>query len=118
MSRGLLLLVLLAAGLRPGLSVGHLEGHVVLRLGHRERLEGADLVVFDPARVTDRATWEDPRRPTEGIRWVIVAGQPVAENGRLTGAAPGRVLRSPRKRGTRFLLRATSAKYQQNKNKP
>lgn len=53
----------------------------------------ADLVVFDPATVADRATWEEPRLPVVGIDAVIVNGQIVAEQGRPTGRLPGRVVR-------------------------
>jgi len=66
------------------------------RLRGRGRLvEGAfaDVTVFDPDRVEDRATFEDPFQYSEGIRHELVNGVPVLENGRLTGARPGRVLR-------------------------
>jgi N-acyl-D-amino-acid deacylase len=53
----------------------------------------ADLVLFNPARVRDRATVEDPNAPPEGIVSVMVAGQWVVEEGRITGARPGQVLR-------------------------
>lgn len=69
----------------------------LLRLRDRGVLrEGAfaDVVVFDPARVTDRATWEDPRRPAEGIVLVAVNGRIVAERGEYRAGAVGRVLRA------------------------
>lgn len=53
----------------------------------------ADLVVFDPARVVDRATFEDPHRFCEGVLHVTVNGRIVIDDGRDTGAAAGRVLR-------------------------
>jgi N-acyl-D-amino-acid deacylase len=53
----------------------------------------ADIVVFDPQAVTDRATYEDPRQYPRGIDYVVVNGQVVAEKGKQTGARPGRVLR-------------------------
>lgn len=71
----------------------------LLRLCDRGVLrEGAfaDVVVFDPARVSDRATWEDPRRPAEGIAFVLVNGTVVAERGDYRGGAVGRVLRAGR----------------------
>jgi N-acyl-D-aspartate/D-glutamate deacylase len=69
-----------------------------LRLGDRGLLKvgmAADVVVFDPDRVTDRATFEDPHRYAEGIDIVIVNGERVIDEGRHTGATPGRVLRGP-----------------------
>jgi N-acyl-D-amino-acid deacylase len=53
----------------------------------------ADLVVFDPETVADRSTWNDPIEPPVGVDWVLVNGVPVVEEGGLTGAVPGRVLR-------------------------
>lgn len=54
----------------------------------------ADLVVFDPVTLRDTATYEDPRRYPEGVDFVAVNGTPVIENGRPTGAKPGRALRT------------------------
>jgi N-acyl-D-amino-acid deacylase len=56
----------------------------------------ADLVVFDPARIRDTATYDDPRRFPEGIRAVYVNGVAVAKDGAHTGARPGRALRRGR----------------------
>jgi N-acyl-D-amino-acid deacylase len=53
----------------------------------------ADLVVFDPARIRDVATYDDPCRPPEGIRGVFVNGVAVARDGALTGSRGGRALR-------------------------
>ena len=53
----------------------------------------ADLVVFDPARIGDRATYEQPYVAAEGIAHVFVNGSPVMRDGRMTQARPGRVLR-------------------------
>jgi N-acyl-D-amino-acid deacylase len=53
----------------------------------------ADLVVFDPGRIADRATGEDPWRPPEGISLVVVNGVLAARDGKLTGALPGRPVR-------------------------
>jgi N-acyl-D-amino-acid deacylase len=53
----------------------------------------ADLVVFDPAAVQDTATYESPRSHPLGIPYVIVNGVVVKDNGRHTGATPGRTLR-------------------------
>jgi len=52
----------------------------------------ADLVIFDPARITDVATYDDPRRFPSGIRAVYVNGVAVAQDGAHTGARPGRAL--------------------------
>ena len=55
----------------------------------------ADLVVFDD-HVIDRATYEQPFAPPEGIRDVYVNGRAVLRAGALTGARPGAVLRNGR----------------------
>lgn len=70
------------------------------RVGLRERglLRAgmyADIVVFDPATVIDVATYELPRRTASGIRYVFVNGVAVLDDGRVTGALPGRALRGP-----------------------
>lgn len=54
----------------------------------------ADLVLFDPSRIADAATLEAPRQRARGIRATFVEGVPVTWEGRLTGAAPGRILRA------------------------
>ena len=56
----------------------------------------ADLVVFDPKRIGDRATYEHPYVPPEGIPHVCVNGELVLHNYIATGATPGRVLRGGR----------------------
>jgi dihydroorotase/N-acyl-D-amino-acid deacylase len=53
----------------------------------------ADLVVFDPEKVIDRATFADPSRYPEGIDLVIVNGKVVLDEGKLMPERPGRVLR-------------------------
>jgi N-acyl-D-amino-acid deacylase len=53
----------------------------------------ADLVLFDPDRIADRATFEAPQAPAVGVRTVWVNGQIVFEAGAATGRYPGRVLR-------------------------
>ena len=55
----------------------------------------ADLVVFDPATIRDRANFELPRQYAEGIRYVAVNGQLVVDGGQITAARPGRALRGP-----------------------
>ncbi len=53
----------------------------------------ADLVVFDPAAVGDRATYAEPNQPPDGIAWVIVNGEVAVAHGAVTGVRAGRVLR-------------------------
>ena len=53
----------------------------------------ADVVVFNPETVRDVATFDDPNRLSEGMEFVLVNGVPVIENGKMTGALPGKVLR-------------------------
>ena len=55
----------------------------------------ADVTVFDPQTVADRATYENPHQYPVGIPYVIVNGQPVVDSGNHTGALPGAVLRGP-----------------------
>jgi N-acyl-D-aspartate/D-glutamate deacylase len=55
----------------------------------------ADLVVFDPAKVADRATFAEPLAASDGFRFVIINGQVVLEDGRWSGIRPGKVLRGP-----------------------
>ena len=53
----------------------------------------ADIVVFDPVTVVDRATFESPEAVATGIRTVIVNGQAVWEDGAASARRPGRMLR-------------------------
>jgi N-acyl-D-amino-acid deacylase len=55
----------------------------------------ADVVIFDPGKVEDLATFEKPHQYPLGIEWVIVNGQVVCEHGGMTGALPGKVIRGP-----------------------
>ena len=69
-----------------------------LRLRDRGELKigyHADVVVFDPARVADRATFADPFRYAAGVVHVLVNGEAVLLHGAHTGALPGRVVRGP-----------------------
>jgi len=54
----------------------------------------ADVVVFDPATIRDVATFADPKREPDGVRWVIVNGVLAVDGGRHTGARAGRMLSS------------------------
>ncbi|MHC5536835.1 N-acyl-D-amino-acid deacylase family protein [Singulisphaera rosea] len=53
----------------------------------------ADVVVFDPDRILDHSTYEDPFRYSEGVEFLVVNGRIVLEQGRHTGARSGRVVR-------------------------
>jgi N-acyl-D-aspartate/D-glutamate deacylase len=53
----------------------------------------ADITVFDPDTVIDRATYTEPFQYSEGIEYVIVNGRVVLDAGKHTGARPGRALR-------------------------
>ena len=53
----------------------------------------ADLVLFDPETVVDRADFANPTRPAAGIDLVMVGGRAVWQDGQTTGARPGRVIR-------------------------
>lgn len=55
----------------------------------------ADVVVFDPGRIQDHATYQRPHQYATGVRDVFVNGQPVLRQGEHTGAKPGRVVRGP-----------------------
>ena len=53
----------------------------------------ADVVIFDPAIVKDRATFDNPNQLSQGMDYVLVNGVPVLDQGKMTGALPGKVLR-------------------------
>ena len=55
----------------------------------------ADIVVFDPEKIQDHATFEDPHQYATGVRHVFVNGQQVLKDGEHTGALPGRIVRGP-----------------------
>jgi N-acyl-D-amino-acid deacylase len=67
-----------------------------LRLTDRGVLKAgmwADVVIFDPATIHDRATFDNPNQLSEGMEFVLVNGVPVIDQGKMTGALPGKVLR-------------------------
>ena len=73
----------------------------VLRIRNRGSLAPgyfADVVIFDPARVEDHATYEKPHQYATGMVHVLVNGVPVLTDGEHTGARPGRVIYGPGKR--------------------
>jgi dihydroorotase/N-acyl-D-amino-acid deacylase len=53
----------------------------------------ADVVIFDPDKVHELATYEDPNQLSVGMDYVLVNGVPVIEDGKMTNALPGKVLR-------------------------
>jgi dihydroorotase/N-acyl-D-amino-acid deacylase len=66
-----------------------------MRFGDRGVLKAgmwADVVVFDPETVRDLATFDRPNQLSEGMRFVLVNGVPVIEEGKMTNALPGKVL--------------------------
>jgi N-acyl-D-aspartate/D-glutamate deacylase len=81
-------------------AVHKMTGLPAARVGLSERgvlREGAfaDITIFDPARVRDLATFEEPNRYPEGVEYVVVNGQLEVDAGRRTPALAGRPLRGP-----------------------
>ena len=69
-----------------------------LKLDRRGALQPgyfADVVIFDPAKIQDHATFEKPHQFSTGVRDVFVNGVQVLKDGEHTGAKPGRVVRGP-----------------------
>ena len=64
-----------------------LRGRGLLRAGYQ-----ADVVLFDPYTITDKATFENPHQLAEGVRHVWINGTPVLVNGAHTGAMPGQIV--------------------------
>ena len=78
-------------------AVRRMTGLTAERLGLAERGRiavgaFADVTIFDPATVVDRATFLEPMQASDGILHVFVNGEEVWADGRSTGARPGRVL--------------------------
>jgi N-acyl-D-aspartate/D-glutamate deacylase len=66
------------------------------RKGRLRQGADADIVVFDAERIVDRATYEDPARYSEGMRYVLIGGELVVRDGAVvTGATPGKPVRAP-----------------------
>ena len=61
----------------------------------------ADITVFDPATIIDNATFEQPQQLSTGVTHVMVNGQLVVDEGKITPALPGRALRGPGYRARR-----------------
>jgi dihydroorotase/N-acyl-D-amino-acid deacylase len=55
----------------------------------------ADIVVFDPETIRDAATFDNPNQLSDGMRFVLVNGVPVIEEGKMTNALPGKVVLGP-----------------------
>ncbi len=53
---------------------------------------GSDVIVFDPVSIREVATYDEPEKLSEGMRWVYVNGIAAVADGQLTGALPGRAL--------------------------
>jgi N-acyl-D-amino-acid deacylase len=80
-------------------AVQHLAAHAARRFGLKDRGllrpgMAADVVVFDPDTIADRATYDDGRRLAVGVEHVLVNGELVLHNGQRTPALPGRALKS------------------------
>ncbi len=67
-----------------------LEGRGLLRVGM-----WADVTIFDPTTIRDLATFDNPNQLSQGMEYVLVNGIPVIDQGKMTGARPGKVLRGP-----------------------
>jgi N-acyl-D-aspartate/D-glutamate deacylase len=70
----------------------HLPERGYLRAGYI-----ADVVVFDPAKYRDVATYDNPHQYAAGVRWLFVNGEAAIKEGKYTGALAGRMLRHPDK---------------------
>jgi N-acyl-D-amino-acid deacylase len=73
----------------PATNLG-IKGRGVLREGYY-----ADVVLFDPAKIQDHATFQKPQQLSTGVRDVFVNGVQVLADGKHTGAKPGRAVRGP-----------------------
>jgi dihydroorotase/N-acyl-D-amino-acid deacylase len=81
-------------------AIRKMSGAVAKRLGIGDRGElregmRADVFVFDPNTIMDKATYEQPHQLSVGVRYVLVNGVPVVDDGKVTGAKPGMVVRGP-----------------------
>jgi len=81
-------------------AVRKMTGAVAQRLSIQDRGEikeglAADIMIFDPKTIIDRATYERPHQLSVGVRYVLVNGVAVVDDGRVSGAKPGVVLRGP-----------------------
>jgi N-acyl-D-amino-acid deacylase len=74
---------------RPAARV-HLNNRGILRPGMM-----ADITIFDPSKIGDKATFDDPNQYPTGVEHVVVNGEFIVLHGKMTSARPGRVLRGP-----------------------
>jgi dihydroorotase/N-acyl-D-amino-acid deacylase len=85
-------------------AVRKMTGAVAERLSLRDRgelREGmyADVMLFDPNTIIDKATYEKPHQLSVGVKYVFVNGVAVVSDGKVTGAKPGKIVRGPAWRG-------------------
>jgi N-acyl-D-aspartate/D-glutamate deacylase len=59
----------------------------------------ADVMLFDPNTIIDKATYEKPHQLSVGVKYVFVNGVAVVSDGKVTGAKPGKIVRGPAWRG-------------------
>ena len=81
-------------------AVRKMSSQTALRLGIHNRgllTEGyfADITVFDADEIIDKATFEDPHQYAVGVKFVLVNGEIVVENGQHTGRRPGKIIYGP-----------------------
>jgi len=81
-------------------AVRKMTSAVAQRLSIQDRGElkeglAADIMLFDPKTIIDRATYERPHQLSVGVRYVFVNGIAVVDDSKVTGAKPGVVLRGP-----------------------
>jgi dihydroorotase/N-acyl-D-amino-acid deacylase len=81
-------------------AIRKMTGATAARLSIRDRGElkqgwYADVMVFDPNTIIDRAEYERPHQLSVGVRYVLVNGVAVVDDGKVTGAKPGRIVRGP-----------------------
>ena len=60
--------------------------------GILEQQAWADILIFDPEKVRDTATYTEPHQLAEGMLYVLVYGELVIDNGRFTNRLPGRIV--------------------------
>ncbi len=87
----------------PEEAIRKMTSMVASRIGLQDRgmiLENkyADIVIFDPAAIQDKATWDNPHQYPEGIEFVFVNGKIVIEYGKITGNLPGKIIYGPGKK--------------------